>query len=1001
MRSAASTFVLGAILTAGIAAQSKPALTRADYGQWESLGGGTLSPDGAWIAYSINRSNRHNELRLTRLSDRTTKTVPFGLGATFSSDARWAAYSISYHEDEQERMRTARQPVQNKLGLINLTSGEMATIDGIQSFGFSGDGKYLAMRRYAPPAPGGASGSTGPGGSGPGGSTGATGAAGAAETVPVGVTTIVRDLATGRDTSFGNVGEYSWQDSDSGHLLALAISAEAQSGNGIHIYDPSTTVLRVLDSSAANYTSLAWREDSTDLALLRSRADDTKEGPAHVALAWRGVGSGSEKRLEFDPASHTSFPAGMRVVSFRRPSWSRDGRIVFVGIAKWEDRPPQARGRGAGGRGDATGPGRGDAGATGDQTTVQTTGEGQGRGGRGSGPPRDEPAAVDIWHWKDADVMARQKISASGDRRRNLLAAWHVDEGKFVQIGKSFTETVTPIERSSRALVREWTGYAMARSIGRPAADLYLADLATGGRTRLKDGIDDRFAQISPGGKYLLYLQDDHYWTIDLQSRATVNLTKGVPTAFIDRESDQTTPHRPPFGTAGWTSNDAGVLLYDRFDVWVVAPDGSKATRLTDGASEQVRHRIVRLDPDAEAVDLSQPVYFSLFGTWSKKSGYAKLMPPTTGSNGSSEDDDVRRAGRASTRQDAGRVSSGLDVVRLMFRDQSLTGLTKARRTDVFAYVAQRHDDSPDIFVATGAPGERDASITETNTFQRNFAWSRSEVIEYRTDKGRRLQGALYYPANYEAGKRYPMIVYLYERLSDGVHRYVAPSDRDYYNTTVFTSQGYLVLQPDIVFRPREPGLSVLECVAPAVKRVVDLGLADVKRVGVIGHSWGGFDTAFLATNTQGVFAAAVAGAAITNLVSNYGNHHWSSGIAETDHIETGQQRMEVPLYEDLPAYIRNSAVFNVHRMTTPLLLMTGDNDGTVYWHQAVELYNIGRRAQKNVVMLVYNGEDHGLRQKKNQIDYQQRILAWFGHYLKGDAAASWITQGQAFIEKR
>ena len=208
-----------------------------------------------------------------------------------------------------------------------------------------------------------------------------------------------------------------------------------------------------------------------------------------------------------------------------------------------------------------------------------------------------------------------------------------------------------------------------------------------------------------------------------------------------------------------------------------------------------------------------------------------------------------------------------------------------------------------------------------------------------------------------------------------------------------------MVFQPDIVFRPREPGLSVVECVEPAVKKVVAMGVADPARVGVVGHSWGGFDAAYLATHST-VFAASVAGAAITNLVSNYGNHHWSSGIAETDHIETGQQRMEVPLYEDLQAYIRNSAVFNVHNMKTALMLMTGDNDGTVYWHQAVELYNIARRAKKQVVMLAYGGEDHGLRRKANQIDYQRRILQWFGHYLKNEPAAPWISDGMSFLER-
>ena len=390
---------------------------------------------------------------------------------------------------------------------------------------------------------------------------------------------------------------------------------------------------------------------------------------------------------------------------------------------------------------------------------------------------------------------------------------------------------------------------------------------------------------------------------------------------------------------------------------------------MTNGTTEEIRHRYVRVNPDEETIDLTKPMYVSLFGLWSKKSGYGLVNP------GSSA------------------------VTNLVWMDKSVGGLSKARNADVYGYTVQDYDDSPDFFVG-GADLKAAKQITTTNAFQSNYAWGKSEIVDYKTDKGVRLQGALYYPAGYEPGKRYPMIVYMYEKLSDGVHRYVAPSDRDYYNTTVFTSEGYFVFQPDIVFRPRQPGLSVVECVVAGVKKVTSMGAVDPARVGVIGHSWGGFDSAFLATHTNGVFAAAVAGAPITDLVSNYGNHHWSSGIAETDHIETGQQRMEVPLYEDLQDYIANSAVFNAQNMTVPLLLECGDADGTVFWHQSVELYNIARRAKKNVVMLVYNGEDHGLRQKKNQVDYQHRILEWFGAYLKSDQPAGWIAHGETFIER-
>jgi dipeptidyl aminopeptidase/acylaminoacyl peptidase len=243
------------------------------------------------------------------------------------------------------------------------------------------------------------------------------------------------------------------------------------------------------------------------------------------------------------------------------------------------------------------------------------------------------------------------------------------------------------------------------------------------------------------------------------------------------------------------------------------------------------------------------------------------------------------------------------------------------------------------------------------------------------------------------------MIVYMYEKLSDGLHRYSAPAERTYYNVSAANAHGYFLLEPDIVFRPRDPGVSVVDCVTSAVKKVIQLGVVDPKKIGIMGHSWGGFDSTYLATHTTDFFAAAVAGAPITDLISNYGNHHWSSGIAETDHIETGQQRMEVPVYEDLQAYIRNSAVFGVQSMTTPLLIEVGDSDGTVFYHQGIELYNIARRAKKNVVLIEYAGEDHGLRKKANQIDYQRRIFAWFGHYLKDETAAAWISNGESFLD--
>ncbi len=902
-------------------AQPRPRLTPAEYGQWEILGATSLSPDGKWLAYGVNRSNRNNELRIASVAGGEPKVAAFGAQPVFSSDSRWVAYSIGYSEAQEEKLRKDKKPIHRKLGLLNLTSGEQMVVEGVESFAFSANGAYLAMRRYAPerkdapPAD-------------PGGEMDAA----------PGATLIVRHLASGRDTTFGNVAEYAWQDLPRrGRLLALVISAEDKTGNGVQLFDPETGVLRALDSSQASYSGLVWRKESADLAVLRAKTDGRREGATQIALAWKRLGGADEAKQIYDPTADAKFPAGMRTVAFRRPSWSRDGDIVFLGIAKWQEKP-QSEKKPAGGE------------------AKEATKE------------DDEPAGVDVWNARDVVVMPKQKIDARIERQRNLLAAWHVDAGRFVQLGQERDEQVTPLKHQKFGYVTNWSAYAMERTIGRPAADLYLIDLANGERTKIKERLsDDFYVQPSPGGRYLLFVQDDHYWTVNTATRAVVNITKNAQTTFIDRESDATIKQKPAFGVAGWTKNDESVILYDKFDLWQIAPDGSSAKRLTDGAAEQVRHRYLRLDPDEEWIDTDKPAYLSLFGVWSKKSGFARLR-------------------------------FGADAERLVWLDKSVTRLAKAKDADAYSYSVEAFDDSPDVFVGDAALKEA-KQVTKTNPFQSNYAWGRSELVEYKTERGERLQGALFYPAGYEAGKKYPMVVYLYERLSDGLHRYSAPSERDYYNTAAFTQQGYFLFQPDIKFQPREPGRSVIACVTAAVNKVVEMGVVDARKVGVVGHSWGGYDASYLATHSE-LFAAAVAGAAITNLVSNYGSHHFSSGIAETDHIETGQQRMEVPVWEDLQAYIRNSAVYNVQNMKTPLLLEAGDNDGTVFWHQSVELYNIARRAKKDVVMLVYGGEDHGLRKKSNQIDYHRRIHEWFGHYLKGEPAPPWIAKGWSFLER-
>lgn len=911
-----------ALVMAPVSADEKKPVTPADYGKWETLGPGVLSRDGRWLAVTIGRVDGTSELRLHRASQagEAASTDPAfkadeGREPVFSDDGWYLAYRIGQSEAEREKLQDEKKAVHDKLGLLRLDGDVSAAkpdgVDGVARFGFAAGGGYLAMHKYAPEG-----------------------------SKRKGADLLVRNLAAGSDATFGNVGEFVWQ--EDGALLAMTIDAEARLGNGVQLYDAGTGLLRVLDSGDADFVGLAWRKKDDDLAVFRSRKDEAYEEDTNLVLAWRDLrAAATDARppmLTYDHSKDAAFPAGMRVGTSRRLRWSEDGKILFLGSQPWEKKPETLKGAGE---------------------------KGEAKSGQERKP---KPATVEVWHSKDERIIAMQRVQKDRDREKNCLMAWHVGVNHLVRLGTDPDETVTVLEGDRFAIETDRKPYQFDNMFDTPRRDVYLVDVQSGERRKALDGVW-HFQGGSATGRYLLYFAEDQFWTYDTVHDRHACVTRGLKTTWIDADYD--TPVRkqkPPYGVAGWLKDDRGVLVYDRHDVWRVAPDGSGGERLTRGAEEETRHRYVRLDPEERSIDPAASLYFRLSGEWSKKAGYARLAP-----------------GAAS-------------VERVVWLDRSVTGLAKAKNAEVLAYVVQAFDDSPDYLAAV--PSLADArQVTETNPFQRDYAWGRSSLIEYRTLKGQRLQGALYYPAGYAPGRRYPMIVYVYERLSQAVHNYSPPSERTPYNTSVFTAEGYFVLQPDIVFRPRDPGVSAAECVVAGVKKALETGMIDPTRVGLVGHSWGGYEASFIPTQTK-IFAAAVAGAPLTNFFSMFGTVHWNQGMPETQHFETGQARMEVPYWVDMQAYVRNSPVMFIQQLDTPMLVFFGDKDGTVDWHQGVELYNYARRAGKFLVMLVYPGENHSAREKPNQIDYHRRVLQWFGHFLKGDPAPAWMTQGQSVLDR-
>ena len=908
-----SPVILAAVIAfpIGALAQSKPAVTPADYGKWESLAAAAVSPNGQWLAYGVNRVSEENELRLRAVARDSTIVVKNATGPAFSADSRWLAYSINVSPAERARLERDKKPIRTSVGIRNLATGAETVVAEVASFRFSGDGRFLAMRGY--PAEG-------------------------KRTANL----FVQDLAAGSRLTFGNIGAFAW--SELGALLALTVETDAGSGNAVQVYDAGRGSLKALESSASLYRAPAWRAKASDLAVLKTRIDKEFRDTAHVVLAFTNVGLEKPVRRELDPASATGFPAAMRVAEYRTPEWSKDGSSILIGLR------PRDR---VAGRTDS-------ASANGANGTARDT-------TKAKGEP-EKVSDVQIWHARDVRIMPQQKAQEQQDLQRTLPATWLIADGRVTQLGEDPLEPPRLLEGGRYAIETDATPYPAGAMFGRDYQDVWVTDAKNGTRRKVLDKVRFFYGGSPTGNKLLAYDGKD-YIAVDVATGAHVNLTAKVQGNFSDADYDYPSDLTPPSGFAGWMKDDRAVLVYDQYDVWSLAPDGSGGKRLTDGAREGVVHRYARTLRDIDGIDPTKAMYFAIAGKRSKKTGYARLLP-------------------------------GKTVERLVFEDARVTRLQRADSTDVFAFTRERFDDSPDWFVGGGELASA-KQVSATNPFHKDYAWGRSELVNFRSSKGRDLQGALFYPANHDPSKKYPMIVYTYELLSQNVHNYVVPSERSYYDFSVFNANGYFVFTPDIVFTGREPGGSVLESVEPGVRAVIARGLVDSARVGIVGHSWGGYEATFLPTRTN-IFAASVAGAPITNFLSFAGAIHWTPGIPEFSHWETGQARMDVPPWEDVEAYLRNSPIAKVQDLKTPMLMEVGDADGTVDWHQGIEFYNFARRAGKsNFVMLVYPGEDHGLRKKENQIDYHRRILQWFGHYLKGEPAPKWMEEGLSWMDRK
>jgi len=752
---------------------------------------------------------------------------------------------------------------------------------------------------------------------------------------------VLRRLDTGMAQLIGNVGEFVFN--KPGNLLAYTVDAADKKGNGLYLLEPASGLLNLLDSAEMEYARVAWNREGTALAVIKGTKEKGFVQKRNVLVAFTGLGKPAKgaaagpDRLEYDPSKDANFPKDMVL--------SEKG---------------QAEGR----RQEASDEGGNPALSWSDDLSRIFCGIKEQE--KEPEESKEPVANLDVWHWKDERIQSEQMIQAERDRNFTYRSVYLVKEKKFLRLADEKIRTVTITRDGRWGIGRDDKPYLS--DVETSQADYYAVDAATGERKPIIQGIRRPLGD-SPDGRYFIYMKNKQIWLYTLDAAKTTNISEKSGISFADEEDDHP-EEKPAYGVAGWTKDGKAVLMNHKYDLWLLPLAGGAPKNLTGGlgSKEEIRFRFVRLDPEVRFVDLAKPLLLSAYGEWTKKSGYYSLKP-------------------------------GTEPRQLVFADKLFGTPLKARSADRLLYAMETFVDFPDYFVS-GPDFADPRKVTDANPQQAEYAWGSRILIDYQNSRGVKLQGTLNLPAGYEKGKRYPMVVYIYEKQSQRHHQYSMPTYDDRPHMCTYASDGYLFLMPDIVYEIGKPGTSALDCVSSAVKKVIELGYADPKRIGLQGHSWGGYEAGYLVTQTE-MFACVVAGAPPSSVAIEFNQIFKSSGNNNHSYYERSQGRMGTNPWKDPALFDSQSSIRQAENIKSPFLLLHGTDDGSVDWIESLEYYNAARRLGKQVIFLSYPGEPHHLAKEENQKDFLARMKQYFDHYLKDAAAPDWMVNGVPFLKKK
>lgn len=582
---------------------------------------------------------------------------------------------------------------------------------------------------------------------------------------------------------------------------------------------------------------------------------------------------------------------------------------------------------------------------------------------------------VQIWKWDEGVQYTQQVYNKQKDLKKTYTAVYNIGSNKLFQLADKETPDLEIAGQGNApiALLSTNQPYATEQMWeGRSRYDIYTVDLATGIRQPIKKATDT-YMRLSPQGNYAYWYcaQDSSWYTRSMLEGKEYRLT--TPASFAAWDEDNDVPDYPsPHGLAGWTEDDRNILLYDRYDIWKFDPTAQLApVNLTmNGRKEQLSYRLVRLDKEQRFIDTKEAQLLLAFNEKTKGSGYYKAS-----------------------------LSAPAVPKTLLAGNFMLKTPVKAKDANAVIYTSETFEQYPDVRLSD-LSFKKSIQLTHGIDQQSELNWGTAELVSWISLDGIPLEGVVYKPQNFDPNKKYPVIVNFYERNSETLYAYHMPephrSTIDYH---FYTSNGYIIFNPDVRYTTGYPGESCFNCVMPGITSLIAKGYVNEKAIGAQGHSWGGYQVAYLATRTD-LFAAIESGAPVVNMFSAYGGIRWGSGLNRSFQYEHGQSRIGGTLWNAPLQYLENSPLFTMDKVETPILIMHNDNDGHVPWYQGIEYFIALKRLQKPVWLLNYTGEVHWPMRLANRLDFQKRMFQFFQHYLNNRPMPKWMSEGIPAVDQ-